>query len=151
MRFEICNETSIFQIFTWYSWKSRSSIIYKLKILKTAKSLSRTAMTLIFCSSESWDSILFKNSKRGAKRGAREWAILFWNHFVEKHGAGKKRSYVMIFLSSSNKLRWIFRISSLKAGFQNKLFPSLAPLLAPLLNFWKVWSLSFHWNKKLRS
>ena len=42
MRFEICNETSIFQIFTWYSWKSRFSIIYKLKILKTAKRLSRT-------------------------------------------------------------------------------------------------------------
>ena len=62
-RFEICNEKSIFQIFTWYSWKSRFSTIYKLEILKTAKRLSRTAMTLIFCSSERWDSILFKNSK----------------------------------------------------------------------------------------
>ena len=65
VRFEICNETSIFQIFTWYSWKSRFSTIYKLKILKTVKRLSRTAMTLIFCSSERWDSILFKNSKGG--------------------------------------------------------------------------------------
>ena len=69
VRFEICNETSIFQIFTWYSWKSRFSTIYKLKILKTAKRLSRTAMTLIFCSSESWDSILFKTLQGVPKGG----------------------------------------------------------------------------------
>ena len=69
VRFEICNEKSNFQIFTWHSWKSRFSTIYKLEILKTAKRLSRTAMTLIFCSRERWDSIFFKTLKGGPKGG----------------------------------------------------------------------------------
>ena len=86
VRFEICNEKSIFQIFTWYSWKSRFSTIYKLEILKTVKRLSRTAMTLIFCFRESWNSILFKNLKGMPKEGPGK--EIFWLKSMERAKRG---------------------------------------------------------------
>ena len=38
-----------------------------------AKKISRKDTTIIFCSSESWHSVLFKYVKIGAQNGARQW------------------------------------------------------------------------------
>ena len=52
----------------------RSSEIHYLQIVfsKETKKFSKWAMTLIFCSSECWHFILFRNQKNGAQNGAPE-------------------------------------------------------------------------------
>ena len=52
----------------------RSSEIHYLQIVfsKETKKFSKWAMTLIFCPSECWHFILFRNQKNGAQNGALE-------------------------------------------------------------------------------
>ena len=133
VRFEICNEKSNFQIFTWYSWKSRFSTIYKLEILKTAKILSRTAMTLIFCSSERWDSILFKNSKGGQKGGQGNCSCRVHSCFESLYKDGIKKKVLINEAFQPLPDRELYHVLQLvhrfTSGMEIQRFTSL-------LNFW---------------
>ena len=65
----------------------------------------------------------FQKWKRGIKRGITGDAILVW----------------------ISGLFWKFQKFQI---FHTKIGPWLVPLLVPLIHFWKIWHLSFHWKKK---
>ena len=59
---------------------------------------------------------------------------------IEKGGqkGGQGRSYF------DWKFQYFFQIFDFEDMLHMKIAPSLAPPFGPLLNFWKVWNLSFH-------
>ena len=121
---------AVFKIFSLYIVENRDFQLYHVKIWKIDVSLqisnrtkfwSKIVTTLIFFQ---WKLRFhtFQKFKRVAKRGPGN--ELFWL-----------------------KISIFFQIFDFGDMLQSKIPSSLAPLLAPLFYFWKVWNLSFHWKK----
>ena len=116
-------ENRDFQLYHVKIWK----FDFSLQISNRTKFWSKIVTTLIFFFQWKLRFHTFQKFKRGAKRGAREWAILIENSNI------------------------FFKFWILETWFRAKYILPRPPFWPLLFNFWKVWNLSFHWKKKLMS
>ena len=105
---------------------SKAKIHFFAITLQIAKNRSKQATTLIFFP-EKAESPYFTNLEKGGQKG----------------GQGKA-NFSLKLLVKMKKIEF-------ELEFQTKIGFPLAPLLAPLFQIRKVWTLSFLWKKKLVS
>ena len=126
---------AVFKIFSLYIVENRDFQLYHVKIWKIDVSLqisnrtkfwSKIVTTLIFFPVKA-EIPYFSKIQKGGQKGGQGMSYSDW------------------------KFQYFFQILNFGDMIQSKIHSSLAPLLAPLFNFWKVWNLSFHWKKKLMS
>ena len=125
-----CDGLTIFENETFITYRVRSplsrfSVCFEGPFSLLLRNWSKKDFFMIFFSSESWDSILFRSDIGGTAGGL-----------------GEALFYI------SRALKWNFLIFEI---LQTKIALPQVPPRSPNLHIWKVWNLSFHWKKNYPS